>query len=468
MSQTLAQLIKGVSLASAPAGALTVDSSGRLGIGTSTPATVVDIEASADAYITIQPGTTDGNVGLLINNSAGTQKGVILYDTDDNYMLLSTENTERMRITSGGNVGIGTASPGALLHAAGKIRFGSNATYYGEINHDAASTGSNIYNSQDNGGHIFQVSGSEKARLTGSGQWLVGTSTAPDSYAGLSSQKLTVASTSYPASSLAVINYQNDTIGGGLNLAHSRNTTVGSQTIVQSGDTVGIIRFSGSDGSAMRAAAIIKADVDTHPGANDMPGRLMFMTTANGTSSPVERMRIDNAGWSIFGSSGSQSSASGIGVKINGTNGGVYAVGTVGDTYNFYNTTASAYRFYVTNAGVINATSTTITAISDNRLKENIVDIDKGLTEILQLQPRKFDWKEGKGKNIKNDRGFIAQEFEKVFPDLVTTWKDPAPEGEEPYKAVSADLIPVLVKAIQEQQAIIQSLEARLSALETQ
>jgi hypothetical protein len=93
-----------------------IDSSGRVGIGTSTPATVVDIEASADAYITIQPGTTDGNVGLLINNSAGTQKGVILYDTDDNYMLLSTENTERMRIDSAGRVGIGTTSPSSTLH----------------------------------------------------------------------------------------------------------------------------------------------------------------------------------------------------------------------------------------------------------------------------------------------------------------------------------------------------------------
>mgnify|MGYP003337279050 CR=1 FL=1 len=45
-------------------------------------------------------------------------------------------------------------------------------------------------------------------------------------------------------------------------------------------------------------------------------------------------------------------------------------------------------------------------------------------------------------------------------------WKDPAPEGEEPYKAVRQDLIPVLVKAIQEQQALIQSLTARVAQLE--
>ena len=82
----------------------------------------------------------------------------------------------------------------------------------------------------------------------------------------------------------------------------------------------------------------------------------------------------------------------------------------------------------------------------------------------MALQPRKFDWKEGKGADTKNARGFIAQEFEQVFPDLIDKWKDPAPEGEEPYKAVRADLIPVLVKAMQEQQAIIESLKARLDA----
>ena len=61
--------------------------------------------------------------------------------------------------------------------------------------------------------------------------------------------------------------------------------------------------------------------------------------------------------------------------------------------------------------------------------------------------------------------GFIAQEFEQVFPDLIDEWKDPAPEGEEPYKSVRQDLIPVLVKAIQEQQAIIEQLKADVAAL---
>jgi hypothetical protein len=84
-----------------------------------------------------------------------------------------------------------------------------------------------------------------------------------------------------------------------------------------------------------------------------------------------------------------------------------------------------------------------------------------GLDAVLALKPRKFDWKTGKGKDIKNDRGFIAQEFEQVFPDLIDEWKDPAPEGEEPYKSVRQDLIPVLVKAIQELSAKVAALEAK-------
>jgi hypothetical protein len=136
------------------------------------------------------------------------------------------------------------------------------------------------------------------------------------------------------------------------------------------------------------------------------------------------------------------------------------------DNLNIYNTTAAAYRFYVSAAGTVFATNTTISAISDQRFKENVQDLDVGLNAVMALKPRKFDWKAGKGKDIKGDRGFIAQEFEQVFPELIDEWKDPAPEGEEPYKAVRADLIPVLVKAIQEQQAMIETLKAKVAALE--
>lgn len=182
-----------------------------------------------------------------------------------------------------------------------------------------------------------------------------------------------------------------------------------------------------------------------------------------------ERMRIDSSGNVLVGTTDAGQD-SGVGAKIipNGT--GKAFVNVSQDTTSsnqgilMYSTGAAAYRFYVGWDGTINATNTTISAISDQRLKENVQDLDVGLDAVMALKPRKFDWKEGKGKNIKGDRGFIAQEFEQVFPDLIDEWKDPAPEGEDPYKAVRQDIIPVLVKAIQEQQDIINSLKARLDA----
>lgn len=79
-------------------------------------------------------------------------------------------------------------------------------------------------------------------------------------------------------------------------LTKSRGASVNTQTVVQSGDTVGGIDFRGSDGTNFIAAARITAQVDGTPGTNDMPGRMLFGTTADGASTITERLRIDNAG----------------------------------------------------------------------------------------------------------------------------------------------------------------------------
>jgi hypothetical protein len=109
-------------------------------------------------------------------------------------------------------------------------------------------------------------------------------------------------------------------------------------------------------------------------------------------------------------------------------------------------------------SGTIYALSTSISSLSDIRLKENIRTIGYGLNEIIQLQPKIFDWKEGQGTGAKNNLGFIAQDVETVLPELVTNWSHT--EGETAYKSLKmGDMIPVLVKAIQELQAQIDELK---------
>jgi hypothetical protein len=131
------------------------------------------------------------------------------------------------------------------------------------------------------------------------------------------------------------------------------------------------------------------------------------------------------------------------------------------NNFSMYSTTAAAYRFYVDWGGTIHATSASITAISDRSLKTNIRPLETGLVEIIKLQPRRFDWINGDASNV---AGFIAQEVEEVLPELVT---DQMYSESETKKALKmGDILPTLVSAIQQQQAIIASLTDRIAILE--
>jgi hypothetical protein len=244
---------------------------------------------------------------------------------------------------------------------------------------------------------------------------------------------------------------------------------------LSSGKTTGEGQFSATTGSAAGTASVpINIDYDflgynnqlrakirsTDISNNASNGILQFWTVLDNVAS--QNMTLDASGNLLVGKTASNSSVIGAELRPSGAIISTLAASTNADFALYtYSTGAAAARFYVGMSGTVFATNTTISAISDQRLKENVQDIDVGLGAILALKPRKFDWKDGKGKDIKGDRGFIAQEFEQVFPQLVDEWADPAPEGEAPYKSVRQDLIPVLVKAIQELTARVQTLEAK-------
>ena len=182
-------------------------------------------------------------------------------------------------------------------------------------------------------------------------------------------------------------------------------------------------------------------------------------------TSGTERARIDSSGNLLVGKA--VTTIGTVGTVLAGPRIIISNSASTGadDGLQIYSTGASAYRFFVNMAGSVNATSTSITAISDITLKQNIRDLETGLTQVMALKPRRFDWKEETQIGETNVAGFIAQEVEQVLPELVYEYKYNDNETKKSIKM--GDILPTLVKAIQEQQALITSLTTRITALET-
>ena len=112
-----------------------------------------------------------------------------------------------------------------------------------------------------------------------------------------------------------------------------------------------------------------------------------------------------------------------------------------------------------------NGATTTWDIVSDMRIKENIVYLQDGLSKILLLKPARFDYKTIDEKNYV---GFIAQDYEQVFPEQIKLTEPVGKEAElvdDKVKNISSNLNPYFVLAIQEQHAKITSLEAQLASL---
>jgi len=199
-------------------------------------------------------------------------------------------------------------------------------------------------------------------------------------------------------------------------------------------------------------------------GSSNRQGYLALFT--NDGDSIDEQVRVQSNGNVLFGGNLDGTITTGNGVKLNAIGVGEQFLwgnssSNSSSGYHQYDSSTDAYRFIVGYGGTIYATATSISAISDVRLKENIVDLETGLSEVLALKPRRFDWKNGDATNV---AGFIAQEVETVLPDLIGDYKD---NNIDDLKSVKmGDMLPTLVKAIQEQQTIIDDLKARVETLE--
>ena len=147
---------------------------------------------------------------------------------------------------------------------------------------------------------------SERARIDSSGRLILGNN-ASESVYGIEHQ-FQIEGTNGATSSASFTRNSNNANPPYLTLAKSRGTSLGSETIVQADDQLGVISFNGADGTNKdHMGAQIQAYVDGTPGANDMPGRLVFATTADGTNSSTERIRVYSDGCVGIGTMGANS-----------------------------------------------------------------------------------------------------------------------------------------------------------------
>jgi hypothetical protein len=299
-----------------------IDSSGNVGVGTTTPsflfdlysptASVFSVTGDATASVSVRRFSTNSSApqiqtfkyrGTLASPTAVTSGDILGqvrfngYDgtntvtsvqisaevdgtpgTNDmpGRLVFSTtadgasSPTERMRIDSAGNVGIGLTTPTAKLHVTNT---GAGDSFLVE---DSANPDSTPF--------VIDASGN---LLAGYPSTVVANAVTP---------KLQIHGGSGNTSSIASYYWANNNAGGQFQFNKGRSGTFGTFGIVASGDTLGSILFDGDDGTAFIPAASISSAVDGTPGTNDMPGRLVFSTTADGASTPTERMRITSAG----------------------------------------------------------------------------------------------------------------------------------------------------------------------------
>lgn len=474
-----------------------ITSAGLVGIGSSAPAgfssNILHVNGATGSELHLTTGGTGAAAGdgltLFTRDSDGAAG---LFQRENASLLFGTNDNTRVTITSGGLVGIGTTSPAFRCQIDNPVALSGSGNDYALVagNTSSASrravafgvdgvSGNPViagYNTISPGlsslkldatNLEFRISGTEKAAIDGSGRLLVGTSTDSGPTA-----LVEVAVGGQNAAQFG--RYTSSSIPAYVLLTKSRSDTKGSHTIVQNNDGMGAVSFLGSDGTQFVESVRITAEVDGTPGADDMPGRLVFSTCPDSGSSPTERMRISANGSVQIGRTGQVNTeilalqnAGEIGYFYQTSNSNVTGI-TMRHTYAQSAQTAKMISFTRDNGTEVGAITSTTTATaygtsSDYRLKENVVAVNDGIIRLQQLKPSRFNFIVDPDKTVD---GFIAHEVQSVVPEAITGEKDAADDDGNPvYQGIDqSKLVPLLTAALQEAIAKIESLEARLTA----
>ena len=255
-----------------------------------------------------------------------------------------------------------------------------------------------------------------------------------------------------------------------LAFAKGGNATIGSHTVVTDGEELGNIIAYGDDGTDLEAvAAQIQFEVDGTPGTGDMPGRIIFSTTADGAETATEHMKLASDGRLFL-----TKSAGGTNMIItNSASGGDTPYGIAVDfsaaspdnssAYYLYFEDSTTARFRVNSDGDVLNHDGTYGTISDVKFKEQITSARSYWNDFKRLSYKKFKHKTdvaADGNNAPYRLGLIAQEVESVFPALVPT--SPMEGTDDTYKWVKSSVVegPIMAKVVQELQARVEALES--------
>jgi hypothetical protein len=456
-------------------------STGSLGIGTTNP--------SAKLQSTVNSATQINNI--IENSVSYLNYGV--FGTGENYiysgsahpLLIGTNNTERMRITSTGDVGIGTSSPGEKLEVNGNIRMsavpGTNTNAaLPVLFQTAAGTidgGSSL--TFNPGGDVLSVNGFAITSSTVSGAGSLATFTcangagqydfraADDSlrFIAGSSEAMRINSsgnvgigTSSPSSKLDVFN--------------ATATEVISRSSTTSSYANFIVDVNNGTSQRMQMVSFGSTASDNLLGiarANNSflakSGGLLAVGTRDSnalvlSTDETERMRIT--------ASGNLEMASSAGIVQTATNQTIRmpSTGGIGYVGNINSATVFQIAYDSTSAGVqLSSGATSWGTFSDSRLKNITGTYTNALADISQLQPVKFTWKAD--EDNKPQVGVIAQSITAVVPEAVES-STIEMEGTEEYLTVRyTELIPLMIASIQELKATVDAQAARIAALES-